>query len=215
VLDRLSIAGWVGAIVFGAWTLFESVKQPPNPVAPVTTENPTKASVELPELDVVPPELEDLRITLDRPLFNASRRPEELAPNTTVSSPTEPEPVKAPPLRLSAVIVDERGRSALLEPVETRVVQRVQEGENIAGWRLVEVREDAVILASGGKRTEVALRVFDAPPPVAARAPPNQRATRNKRPSRQPGSARSRAQAAARTAKDRAKKIEQARRDGE
>ena len=206
--DRLSVVGSVSAILFGAWTLYELVGQPPEMATTATTEDPMETSVELPELDFIPPELEDLRITLDRPLFNASRRPEELVSETELPTQSQPETVDAPPLGLSAVIVDEQGRSALLEPVETRVVQRVQEGENIAGWRLVEVREDAVVLAVGDNRAELALRVFDAPPPKHAR-----RIGRNKNPSRKPGRVRPKAQATARAERPRAARFEQARRD--
>lgn len=213
VLDRLSLAGWISAFVLGAWAVYELVRQAPNPVAPAPTENSTQTRVELPELEVVPIELDDLRTTLDRPLFSVSRRPEEMAADTGLSTPTEPVPVGAPPLRLSAVIVDAQSRSALLEPVDTKVVQRIQEGEEIAGWRLVEVREDAVILAAGGNRSKLALRVFDAPPPP--RPTPARRATRSGQkltPSRKPGSVQSQAQASARVARERAARLEQARR---
>ena len=70
---------------------------------------------------------------------------------------------------LSAIIIVDDERVALLTDTATGGLSRVKEGESIAGWRVAEIREESAVLSNGEVREELALRVFG-PPAVAPRS---------------------------------------------
>ena len=166
------------AILFAGWYVFELMRTPEAPASVNPGDNPP-SDLTVPELALDVPALADFKTTLERPLFSKTLRPAEPEDDDGAESPIEEAPVAAAPVRLSAVIIEEDERSALLEVTRSRTSKRVREGEQFEGWTLLEVRDDAVVLESLGNRSEVELRNFDAPPP-----PPK---VRPQRPRRQPG----------------------------
>ena len=159
-LGALSAAG------LATWLTYELTRTPavPSPPAPAAAA----AAAELPRLEVAAPALAALRTTLERPLFNADRRPDPSADGGARAD--QPDPATALPVRLSAVIVGGDGRRSVL--VEVPGQDRptlVGKGDQVAGWRVDEIDDEAVVLSAGGQRTVVPLRIFDTP--VAGKRP--------------------------------------------
>lgn len=168
------------AILFASWYLFELMRTPDAP-ASVKTDASPPSDLAVPKLTMDVPALTEFKATLDRPLFSESRRPADPEDEEVAETTPEETPKAAVPVRLSAVIIEEDEKSALLEETKSRTYKRVREGEAFEGWTLVEVRDDAVVLVSGGTRSEVELRNFETPPPVQPRRPQRRPgATRNK-----------------------------------
>ena len=134
---------------------------------------PAMAGDFLPPSVQLPP-LAALTETVHRPLFSPDRRPPEPTP------PTRPAVATTgggpPTLNLSAVVLTDGDRVALVEDVGRGQLRRLREGEEIAGWRVESVEFEAVVLARGEARHRIALRRYQAAPPPglggAARPPP-------------------------------------------
>jgi hypothetical protein len=176
----------LGAVLAGAWLASELLRQPQAPQALDADQAPPLDEIVIPDLAVEAPLLAEFDTTLERPLFRPDRRPSE-DPEAETGDETAPTPAEVvTSLRLSAIIVDAEGRSALLEQPGMTPAQRVHEGETFGGWRLEEVRDDAVVLSAGGRRTDLVLRTYEAPamPPMpsardsASRRPPGTRPPR-------------------------------------
>jgi hypothetical protein len=186
VVERLRYAGLLSAAVLAAWLSYEVTREPAIATTPASAQAGEIDAFEVPDLEVEPPDLLTLRATLERPLFDDDRRPDEEEVQVD-SGPLQPAPVGGPPLVLSAVIVDEEGsRSALLQTPGEKLPKRVLEGEEVGGWRLEEIRDDGVVLTANGRRTEMPLRVFEAPPPPRPARPVPTRQTRQIPPRRTP-----------------------------
>lgn len=157
--ERWQYLGWVTATAFAGWLMYELTWTPqiPAPPAPVTDADPATPP---PGMEVQPRDLTKLRATLERPLFDDDRRPNAVA-DAGGPAPEPAAPAKLPPVRLSAVIVAADGsRTALLQP-DGQEPQRVRQGEQVAGWQVDEIGDEAVVLHSGSERSAVPLRVFE------------------------------------------------------
>ena len=155
--------GTVAAASLAAWLTYEYTRSPSVPVAPAQTAD--VASAELPRLETETPALASLRTTLERPLFDDDRRP-DLPADANGAKPEQAEPARALPARLTAVVVSADGqRSVLVEVTGQDQPQLVRKGDQVGGWRVEEIEDEAVVLNAGGQRTVVPLRVFDGPAP--------------------------------------------------
>lgn len=166
MVERWQWLGWVTAAGFAAWLLYELTWTPeiPAPPAPVAAADPGAP----PAPEVQPRDLATLRTTLERPLFDDDRRPNPPAEGTA-AAPEQAAPSKLPPVRLSAVIVaPDGGRMALLQP-DGEETQRARQGDQVAGWRVEEIGDEAVVLNARGERSVVPLRLYEthAPKPGA------------------------------------------------
>lgn len=94
------------------------------------------------------------RIIIERPLFNAERRP---AQSRLSEGPVEtPTQTNVPGgYKLLGVIVEAGTRSALIQIAGSPRPTVVAEGGSIDGWRLAEVRDDAVVLERGSSTQEL------------------------------------------------------------
>jgi hypothetical protein len=107
--------------------------------------------------------------TLARPLFMADRQPPE---GEALESPAPVQRAAKPDAKryaLSAIIIVDDERVALLTDTATGGLSRVKEGESIAGWQVAEIRQESAVLRNGDVREELSLRVFG--PPVVAPKP--------------------------------------------
>lgn len=174
-MDRLSaslfmlVLALVGVVV--AQWLLGPTKHPPITPRIVTETDavapPIASSIELPALV-------DLTETVDRPVFSASRRPPQASPAPVPDETPVPTTAAEPPprMKLSAVVIDAGRRFALLQRVPANDTVRLEQGESVDGWVLVEVRTDGVTLENGGRRHEIALRTFEPAPAPPAGVPP-------------------------------------------
>lgn len=163
----------IGAVTiagFAAWLTYELTRPPVVPEPPAPAADAPLG--ELPGLETEAPALASLHVTLERPLFDEDRRPN---PPADAAGPgaDKPEAGKPLPMRLSAVIVGADGRrSVLVEISGEEQSQRVGAGDQVAGWRVDEISDDAVVLNAGGQRTVVPLRTFKEPSPDRPSARP-------------------------------------------
>lgn len=111
------------------------------------------------------PSLEQLRETVTRPLFLASRR----APRPT-ATPLAPETVvERGRYGLVGVILFDGRRLALIKPRGEDRVLRVTEGQRVDRWRVAKIGARRVLLSLGDLREE--LRLVDAASPRASIRP--------------------------------------------
>jgi hypothetical protein len=168
--------GAIAAAALATWLTYELTREPavPTPPAPTTDAAP----VELPRLAVDLPTLASLRATIERPLFDEDRRPDPVG--DAPGAKTEADAGKPLPARLSAVVVGAGGkRSVLVELTGQDRPVLVGKGDQVGGWRVEEIEDEAVVLNAGGQRTVVPLRTFDRSPgrhvstrPATPRRPP-------------------------------------------
>lgn len=152
------VAAVVGELRFGS--VQDAEIQPPavdgEPPAPVAAE----AAFSLAAIDT-------LTETVERPLFTDTRRPPPPQEVVQDATPTPRTTAKRPSaqFQLSAIVIADGERVALLQhPRDGRIV-RIAQGELLDGWSLDEVRDDEVVLRSGADSQTVALRQFTPPPP--------------------------------------------------
>lgn len=110
-------------------------------------------------------ERESFSTTVERPLFLPNRQPvgvEQAATTAPAAQTTRP---SANRYALSAIIIVDEERIALLTDTSTGGLTRVREGERVAGWQVEKIRESSAVLRSGETREELALRTFGPPPP--------------------------------------------------
>lgn len=145
-----------------AWLIYEEVAdlsetealQTADTVAPSDpgpTQSPAAFSM---------PDKESLAVILERPVFAQSRRPSGRAG----AGPEE----TSIDFMLSGVVISGDERSALIRPSDGGTIRQLNVGENIAGWTLVEVAADRVIVRRDTVEAEVFLD-YAAPAPAGLR----------------------------------------------
>lgn len=166
------------AILLGAVLLLLGVVTAEVSLGTVSKRDPQ--SQELPPRDLGPAlqsvaveiaALESLTDTIERPLFLQSRRPPAPEAAPTVEEPVREKPVASlPRFVVSAIVIADGERTALLRNPSDGRMLRVVEGDDVQGWTLEEVQSDRVVLATGGRRQELPLRMFLAPPATPRQA---------------------------------------------
>ena len=101
--------------------------------------------------------------TLTRPLFIPDRQPPADTPAVAPVAASRAARPNANRYALSAIIIVDDVRFALLTDTATGGLNRVREGESIAGWQVEEIHEDGAVLSNGDTREELSLRTFGAP----------------------------------------------------
>lgn len=126
-----------------------------------------QTGADLPELPTASFELPDqasLSETVERPLFMANRRPAEASAQAAPQPTRQSHQPKATRYLLSAIVIVDQERVALLTDTATGSLSRVKEGERVPGWQIEEIGEDMVVLVNGGARERLPLRTFAEPP---------------------------------------------------
>jgi hypothetical protein len=108
--------------------------------------------------------------TLTRPLFMPNREPLAAESAAALPAPRAARP-NANRYALSAIIIVDNERIALLKDTATGGVSRVREGDSLAGWRVEEIHAAGAVLSNGDTREELVLRTFGAPTPAPVPAP--------------------------------------------
>lgn len=103
-------------------------------------------------------ELKDFAETLRRPLFAATRRPPPpaAAPSREAASPPPPPP-SPPSLTLVGVVNDEKGQRAFVKAGPPAKVRSLQRGDEIEGWRVLEITAQRVLFERDARIHAVAL----------------------------------------------------------
>jgi hypothetical protein len=109
--------------------------------------------------------------TLSRPLFMPNRQPVGDAAAPAAAPAARAARPNANRYTLSAVIIIDDERIALVTDTATGGSSRVREGESLAGWQVKAIRDDSAVLSNGDTTEELSLRTFAPPAPVTAPAP--------------------------------------------
>jgi len=155
----------LGALLAAQWWVWPV--QPP--IAPLPASHPDHADVGTGS-NIVPryrlPPLDDYQEITERTLFTADRRPPPRGANTTTETPL---PVGQPlpeHLGLTAIVMTPDGPTALVSDSKGKDILYLEQGADLAGWKLANILPDRLILTRGGQHQEMLLRRFDlAPPP--------------------------------------------------
>lgn len=125
--------------------------EPPVVPAPVTT-------AVIPEFRI-DGATEAMKATVDRPLFNATRRP---APSAVAEGPKPV--IQRGQFQLTGTLITEKGAVAFLkETAGTGKARSVRKGDSINGMVVAEVRPDRVKLTLGDESEDVELKVAHGP----------------------------------------------------
>lgn len=123
---------------------------------------------------------ENFSETLTRPLFMPNREPPAAESESALPAPRAARP-NANRYALSAIIIVDDERIALLMDTATGSVSRVREGDSLAGWRVEEIHAGGAVLSNGDTREELSLRTFGAPV-LVPRSPKRRAADASKQP---------------------------------
>jgi hypothetical protein len=151
----------LGGLCWFAWVEWNEQPRVAGPGASGVAPGLAVEPYQPPVADPVAP-LADLSETLQRPLFTPERRPAQDEPAPVVAPATDL-PRTPPSFELTAVVLANGERVALLKALGAGQLHRLRQGESVDGWTLTEVRPDGVVLERGGQRESIELRTFDAP----------------------------------------------------
>lgn len=148
-------------VAAAVWLETPAIAQPANPVTSA------QSAISGPADGFVLPPLEKLPQTRLRPLFSPNRRPPAAiaAPLPPVLPPIAATPVAAttPPdvLVLTGVAMGPDARVAVVHNRRTNEVSRLQRGEKIGDWSVMEIEARSVLLRKGTQNLK--LELFPAP----------------------------------------------------
>lgn len=95
---------------------------------------------------------QDYSETIARPIFNSSRRPIEAGSVKQAARAMAP-PIQPLQLQLIGVAaLSARGQRALVRPVAERNGIWMSIGDEVGGWRLLDIGQDAATFVSGANR---------------------------------------------------------------
>lgn len=117
-------------------------------------EGARQAATAHPARAVLPlPPLAELRTTVERPLFLASRRP----PPSTSAIPGADAKSPLARYRIAGVVIDADRRFALLAELATGKLSIVHEGDALGGTVVESISLKELVLRSGDERTTIAV----------------------------------------------------------
>jgi len=101
-------------------------------------------------------ELKDFVETIQRPLFSATRRPPP--PPAPVRHEAPPPPPPEPPsFTLEGVVTDRRGTHAFVKSGPPTKIRSLWRGDEVEGWKVVEIASQRIVLERGASQFAVAL----------------------------------------------------------
>lgn len=139
------------------------------PVAPAQRHAPQQGDTEVeppslsntPTLSLPPPD--SFTEMVQRPLFNAARRPREQSDGNMVNAKSSMADASDQEVRLVLIAVIIRGdeQRALLRDPAAGEVFSARAGERVGSWSLAEVHADRVVLKKQGSTVTLALRRYE------------------------------------------------------
>jgi len=110
-----------------------------------------------------------LAVVLERPVFSETRRPRGTATGGAQATPID--------FTLLGVVISGSQRSALIRTGKGEAVQRLTEGEDIAGWKLVQIAPDRIVVRRDRVEADVFLDYSTPAPPVPRTQMPKEKPT--------------------------------------
>lgn len=129
--------------------LFAALTQPPMDAGGASEPVPAPTAAWTPP-SMAEPDVGNLPLISQRPLFEPRRRPTETAPRE--------DPVPAVPrIRLSAVSISSNIRVAVIKDLDSGGTRRVREGEKLNDWTVKRVHGDEIVLQWKDRETIIPL----------------------------------------------------------
>ena len=123
-------------IALGLWLFWLYQNEEAYVPEPLTQIPPVGA-----QIPIAPELLDDSEYDeiVDRPLFHPQRR-------VPVVIEPEPEPIAPPRIRLSAIIISNSVRVAVVQELESNQTHHVRQGDELNDWTIEKVSKNSVIL---------------------------------------------------------------------
>ena len=96
---------------------------------------------------------------IERPLFREDRSPYVPEAPTEPEQPRDTGPDITAQISLSAIIIDEDERIALIERRQDKKLQQLRQGEKFNGWTLNQIQADDITMQKGQETRQIALTV--------------------------------------------------------
>lgn len=120
------------------------------PAEPPRANRPAPPPGVVAEAELAMPPLESFRATVERPLFVATRSP----PRATVESGPE---LILGRYRLTGVVIARDRTTVLLRPATGGKVIRLEQGQELDGWKVVTITPDHIVLSTSGREQRIPL----------------------------------------------------------
>ena len=96
---------------------------------------------------------------IERPLFREDRSPYVPEAPTEPEQPRDTGPDITTQISLSAIVIDEDERIALIERRQDKKLQQLRQGEKFNGWTLNQIQADDITMQKGQETRQIALTV--------------------------------------------------------
>ena len=100
---------------------------------------------------------EDFTEMLARPLFREQRRPQAAGAARQSTRPQVAEQDLSTRIALSAVVINDDEKIALIEHKDNGKLQKLRLGEDVYGWTLTSIQERSIFLGREGRGSRIAL----------------------------------------------------------
>lgn len=153
-----------------AWVIYEEIAGAPVIKATEAggVATPGAEASRFSEAAFAMPDRQSLAVIRERPLFAQTRRPSSVASGGALAGSAD--------FTLSGILIFAGERSALIQAGDSQTVKPFKQGENIAGWTLVEIAADRIIVQRDTIETEILLD-YTAPAPGGSRIETHQQGT--------------------------------------
>jgi hypothetical protein len=100
--------------------------------------------------------LSQFQAIVERPLFLQSRRP--IPGATTETSPTASKETRLNQYSLTAVVIVPDKRLALLRSTTDKKIHKIEEGQDLQGWKLKEIKDESALFQQVNENQELRLQ---------------------------------------------------------
>jgi hypothetical protein len=130
---------------------------PPSPsvIMPEASRTP-QSPLPVKKDDFSLPSLSQFQAIIERPLFLQSRRPVPSA--TTETSPTASKETRLNQYSLTAVVIVPDKRLALLRSTTDKKIHKIEEGQDLQGWKLKEIKDESALFQQVNESQELRLQ---------------------------------------------------------
>jgi hypothetical protein len=130
---------------------------PPSPsvITPEASRTP-QSPLPVKKDDFSLPSLSQFQAIIERPLFLQSRRPVPSA--TTETSPTASKETRLNQYSLTAVVIVPDKRLALLRSTTDKKIHKIEEGQDLQGWKLKEIKDESALFQQVNESQELRLQ---------------------------------------------------------
>ena len=159
-----TVLGFVCALLLAI--LVSELLFPPSPsvITPEASRTP-QSPLPLKKDDFSLSPLSQFQAIVERPLFLQSRRP--IPGATTETSPTASKETRLNQYSLTAVVIVPDKRLALLRSTTDKKIHKIEEGQDLQGWKLKEVKDESALFQQVNESQELRLQ-RKTPPQFAA-----------------------------------------------